>query len=146
MLLDQLAEQIKDAMRAKDQVKLRALRLIKSALMLLHAEGGAAPTAEDEMNVLVKMAKQRKDSLSIYEQEGRADLAQKEQEELDVIAEFLPAQMSKEEVKAALSAIIASTGAQGMKDMGKVMGVAGQQLKGKADGKLIADCVKQLLS
>jgi uncharacterized protein YqeY len=145
MLLDQLASEIKDAMRAKDQVKLRSLRLIKSALMLLHSEGGAAPTEESEMAVLVKMAKQRKDSIAIFEKEGRDDLAQKEKEELDIISTYLPKQLSEDEVKSEVAAIIAQTGASSMKDMGKIMGIASQKMKGKADGKLISQLVKELL-
>ncbi len=145
MLLDQLASEIKDAMRAKDQVKLRSLRLIKSALMLLHSEGGAAPTEEAEMAVLIKMAKQRKDSIAIFEKEGRDDLAQKEKEELEVISTYLPKQLSEEEVKAEVVNVIAQSGANSMKDMGKVMGIASQKMKGKADGKLISQIVKELL-
>lgn len=145
-MLDQLNQQIKEAMKAKDQVRLRGLRLIKSAIMLLHAEGGNGPSAEDEMAALVKMAKQRKDSIDIYVKEGREDLAAKEQEELDIISEFLPEQMSEDEVRSALQNIISDLGADGMKDMGKVMGKATQELKGKADGKLISQIVRELLS
>lgn len=145
-MLEQLNQQIKEAMKAKDQVRLRGLRLIKSTIMLMHAEGGSGPSAEDEMAALVKMAKQRKDSIDIYLKEGRDDLAAKEQEELDVISEFLPEQMSEDEIKKALEKIISETGAEGMKDMGKVMGRATQEMKGKADGKLISQVVRQLLS
>lgn len=145
-MLEQLNEQIKTAMKAKDQVRLRGLRLIKSAIMLLHAEGGSGPSAEDEMAALVKMAKQRKDSIDVYLKEGRDDLAAKEQEELDIISEFLPEQMSEEAIRESLKSIIADTGAEGMKDMGKVMGRATQEMKGRADGKLISQIVKELLA
>ena len=146
-LLDQISEQMKTAMKAKDATTLRGLRGIKSALMLLATqEGGKSVTEEDEMATLVKMAKQRKDSLTIYKEQGRDDLAVIEQEELSVIEKFLPAQMSAEEVEAEVNAIIAQTGASSMKDMGKVMGMANGKLKGKADGKMIADLVKKLLA
>ena len=146
MLLEQLSEEIKDAMRAKDQVRLRSLRLIKSALMLLHSEGGSGPSADDEVVVLIKMAKQRKDSIAIFEKEGRTDLATKEQEELEVISQYLPKQLSEVEIKTEVEEIIRQSGSSSMKDMGKVMGIATQKLKGKADGKLISQFVKELLA
>lgn len=146
-LSDQISEQLKTAMKAKDQASLRALRGIKAALLNLKtAEGGKEVTPEDEMAALVKMAKQRKDSLTIYKEQGREDLAVIEEEELEVIEKFLPAQMSEEEIAAEIQAIIAQTGASSMKDMGKVMGMANGKLKGKADGKMIADLVKKLLA
>ena len=146
-LSDKISEQMKTAMKAKDAVSLRSLRAIKSALMLLATqEGGKPVTAEDEMATLVKMAKQRKDSLTIYKEQNREDLAVIEEEELAVIEKFLPAQMSEEEVAAEVNAIIAQMGASSMKDMGKVMGMANGKLKGRADGKMIADMVKKLLS
>ena len=146
-LAEQISEQMKTAMKAKDVVSLRGLRAIKSALMLLATQAGGKPvTAEDEMATLVKMAKQRKDSLTIYKEQNREDLAVIEEEELAVIEKFLPAQMSEEEVAAEVNAIIAQTGASSMKDMGKVMGMANGKLKGRADGKMIADMVKKLLS
>ena len=115
-------------------------------MLLAAQEGGKPVTEEDEMATLVKMAKQRKDSLTIYKEQGREDLAVIEEEELAVIETFLPAQMSEEEVAAEVNAIIAQTGASSMKDMGKVMGMANSKLKGRADGKMIADMVKKLLS
>ena len=134
-------------MKAKDQTTLRGLRAIKAALMLLATqEGGGAVTAEDEMNTLVKMAKQRKDSLTIYKEQGREDLAVIEEEELVIIEQFLPAQMSEDEVKAEIEAIMSQTGASSMKDMGKVMGMANGKMKGRADGKMIAGMVKKLLA
>jgi uncharacterized protein len=146
-LTEQITDQMKTAMKAKDQTTLRGLRAIKAALMLLATqEGGGAVTAEDEMNTLVKMAKQRKDSLTIYKEQGREDLAVIEEEELVIIEQFLPAQMSEDEVKAEIEAIMSQTGASSMKDMGKVMGMANGKMKGLADGKMIAGMVKKLLA
>lgn len=133
-------------MKAKDQATLRGLRAIKAALLLLQTqEGGADVTEADEMSALVKMAKQRKDSITIYEEQGREDLAVIEREELTVIERFLPAQMSEDEIKVEVEAIITQTGSSSMKDMGKVMGMANGKMKGRADGKMIADMVKKLL-
>ncbi|HCD68120.1 MAG TPA: glutamyl-tRNA amidotransferase [Bacteroidetes bacterium] len=146
-LSDQISEQMKTAMKAKDATSLRGLRAIKSALMLLATqEGGKVITEEDEMATLVKMAKQRKDSLGIYQEQNRPDLAVIEEEELAIIEKFLPSQLNEEDVKAEIKAIIAETGATGMKDMGKVMGMANGKMKGRADGKMIADMVKALLA
>lgn len=146
-LTNQINEELKAAMKAKDQAKLRGIRAIKSALMLLQTQEGKKEVTEaDELAALVKMAKQRKDSIAIYEEQGREDLAAIEQEELEVIEQFLPKQLSAEEIKAEVEGIIAQTGANTMRDMGKVMGMANAKLKGRADGKVIADLVKQLLS
>lgn len=146
-LNEQITDQMKTAMKAKDQTTLRGLRAIKAALMLLATqEGGGKVTEEDEMNTLVKMVKQRKDSLTIYREQGRDDLAVIEEEELAIIEKFLPAQMSEDEVKAEIEAIMTQTGASSMKDMGKVMGMANGKMKGRADGKMIADMVKKLLA
>jgi uncharacterized protein len=146
-LSDQISEQMKTAMKAKDATSLRGLRAIKSALMLLATqEGGKVITEEDEMATLVKMAKQRKDSLGIYQEQNRPDLAVIEEEELAIIEKFLPSQLNEEDVKAEIKAIIAETGATGMKDMGKVMGIANGKMKGRAEGKMIADMVKALLA
>ncbi len=146
-LSEQISDQLKTAMKAKDQAALRALRAIKSALLLLQTqEGNKEVTPQDEVAALVKMAKQRKDSIKIYLEQNREDLATTEQEELEVIERFLPKQLSEAEVEAEVSAIIAQTGAEGMKDMGKVMGVASGKLKGKAEGKMIADVVKRMLA
>lgn len=146
-LTEQINEQIKTAMKAKDQATLRGLRAIKAALLLLQTqEGGKSVTEADETAALVKMAKQRKDSIAIYEEQGRDDLAQKEKEELEVINTFLPKQMSEAEIEAEVAAIIEQTGAQGMRDMGKVMGIASGKLKGRADGSLIAQIVKKKLA
>lgn len=145
-LSDQISEQLKAAMKAKDQATLRALRAIKSALLLLNTQGTGTPTEADEIATLVKMAKQRKDSIALYNEQNRSDLAQIEEEELEVIERFLPKQLSADELKTEVEAIISQVGASGMQDMGKVMGMASQKLKGKADGKDIADMVRQLLS
>ncbi len=144
----QIMEQLKDAMKAKNEAKLRSLRAIKAAIILAKTSEGANGeiSADDEMKLLQKLVKQRKDSLDIYNQQGRADLAVKEQEEIDVINLFLPKQMTEEELKTAIAAILAETGASSPADMGKVMGVATKQLAGKADGKAISAMVKSLLS
>lgn len=138
---------IKVAMRAKDKSTLRALRAIKSALLLAKTEKGSSDGLDEagELKLLTKLMKQRKDSLSIYEKENREDLAAKELEEIAVIAKYLPEQMSDEDVKAKVAAIIAQTGASSMRDMGKVMGLATKEMAGKADGKLISTIVKSLL-
>jgi len=140
--------ELKTAMLAKNEGALRGLRAIKAAIIIAKtAEGaGGELKEEDETKLLQKLIKQRKDSLEIYQQQQRADLAQKEVEEIAVIERFLPKQMSAEELKAALTKIIAETGAASPADMGKVMGVATKQLAGQADGKTISATVKELLS
>ena len=146
-LSEQINDQLKQAMKAKDQSTLRGLRAIKASLLLLQTqEGGGDVTEKDEMEALVKMAKQRKDSIQIFNDQGRTDLSKIEEEELSVIEKFLPAQLSRDEVEAEVKSIITQLGANSMKDMGKVMGTANGKLKGKADGKLIADIVKGLLA
>jgi uncharacterized protein YqeY len=139
---------MKDAMKNKDEALLRGLRAIKAEIIKAKTEPGANGeiSADTEMKLLQKLVKQRKDSLTIFEQQGRADLAVKESEEIAVIEKFLPAQMSEAEVKAALQAIISQVGAAGPQDLGKVMGVASKQLAGKADGKMIAAITKELLT
>jgi uncharacterized protein YqeY len=139
---------MKDAMKAKDEALLRGLRAIKAEIIKAKTEPGAngQVTEEQEQKLLQKLVKQRKDSLDIYQQQNRADLAQKEMEEIAVIEQFLPKQLTQEELDAAVAAIIAETGASSAADMGKVMGVASKQLAGKADGKAIAAAVKALLS
>ena len=138
---------MKDAMRSKNEGALRGLRAIKSAILLAKTEPGATdPISEaDEIKLLTKMQKQRKDSLTIYNEQGRADLAQKEIEELEIIEQFLPEQLSSEDLKQFIAKVIADTGASGIKDMGKVMGIASKELAGKAEGKLISEMVKSLL-
>ena len=139
---------IKTAMLAKAEAELRALRAIKAAVLVAKtAEGAPAELSEaDEMKLLQKLAKQRKDSLDIFRQQNREDLAKKEEEELAVIERYLPKQMDEAELRTALQGIIASTGASSPADMGKVMGAATKQLAGKADGKMISALVKELLT
>lgn len=139
---------IKAAMLAKSEAELRALRAIKAAVLLAKtAEGGGAELTEaDETKLLQKLAKQRKDSLEIFRQQNREDLAVKEEEELVVIERYLPKQMDEAELKTVIAEIIATTGASSPADMGKVMGVASKQLAGKADGKAISAVVKELLA
>lgn len=139
---------IKTAMLAKAEAELRALRAIKAAVLLAKtAEGSTGELSEaDEQKLLQKLAKQRKDSLDIFRQQNRPDLAVKEEEELAVIERYLPKQMSEDEIRAALKEIIASVGAASPADMGKVMGAATKQLAGKADGKVISALVKELLT
>lgn len=139
---------IKQAMLAKQKEELEALRSIKSQILLAETEkGGSGDIGEDvEMKLLMKAAKQRKESADIFQKEGRADLAQRELFQLDVISKYLPKQMSEEEIKAELKKVIEATGAKGPQDMGKVMGVATKQLAGKADGKIISELVKKLLA
>ena len=139
---------LKTAMLAKDEKSLRSLRAIKAAILLAKTSEGASSELkeEDEIKLLQKLVKQRKDSLEIYQQQNRADLAQKEQEEIEVIEKVLPKQLSPEELRAAVSTIIADVGASSPADMGKVMGAATKQLAGKADGKTISALVKELLA
>jgi gatB/yqey domain protein len=135
-------------MKAKDTVALESLRAIKSAILLARTEAGASEelSEADELKLLQKLVKQRKDSAALYTQQGRNDLAEPELAQMAVIEKFLPAQLSEAEVEEALKGIIAQVGATSPKDMGKVMGAATKQLAGKADGKLISDIVKKLLS
>jgi uncharacterized protein len=139
---------LKTAMLAKDEKALRSLRAIKAAILLAKTSEGAGGDLkeEDEVKLLQKLIKSRKDSLEIYQAQERADLAVKEEEEIGIIEKFLPKQMSPDEVNAVLQKIIAETGASSPADMGKVMGAATKQLAGKADGKTISTMVKMLLS
>jgi len=139
---------MKDAMKNKDEALLRGLRAIKAEIIKAKTEPGANGniTAEIELKLLQKLVKQRKDSLAIFEQQNRPDLAAKESEEIAVIEKFLPASLSEEEVKAAVQAIITQLGASGPQDLGKVMGMATKQLAGQTDGKVIAAIAKTLLS
>ena len=139
---------LKAAMLAKDEKALRALRAIKAAIILAKTAEGAGGQINDEgeVKLLQKLIKQRKDSLEIYEQQNRADLAQKEKEEIEVIEKFLPAQLSQGELKSALSSLISDLGASSPADMGKVMGAATKKFAGMADGKTINALVKELLS
>ncbi len=139
---------IKTAMLAKDEVALRSLRAIKAAILLVKTSENAkaALTEDDEIKLVQKLVKQRKDSLAIFEKQNRPDLAQKEKEEIAVMEKYLPAQLSAEELKEVIAKIIAATGATSPADMGKVMGAASKQLAGKADGKTISAVVKELLT
>jgi uncharacterized protein YqeY len=138
---------LKTAMLAKDEKSLRSLRAIKSAIIIAKTAEGASGEIkeEDEIKLLQKLVKQRKDSLEIYEKQNREDLAEKEREEISVIEKFLPKQMDESELKTIIEKIIAETGASSPADMGKVMGIANKQLAGKADGKTIAGIVKEML-
>lgn len=146
--LDQLTEDIKSAMKARETQRLQALRGIKKELLEAKTVKGASdelPEAEI-MKILQKMVKQRRDSAQIFIDQNRPELAEVESAEADVIATYLPASLTPQELEAAVSAIIAKVGATTMKEMGKVMGVASKELAGKADGKDISDCVKRLLA
>ena len=149
MSLEQkIMTELKTAMLAKDEKALRSLRAVKAAILLAKTSegGGGELKEEDEIKLLQKLVKQRKDSLEIFTQQNRADLAQKEKEEIDVIEKFLPKQMSPDELKAELKLIIAEVGASSPADMGKIMGAATKKFAGKADGKTISALVKELLS
>lgn len=139
---------MKKAMLAKDEKSLRAIRAIKAAIIIAKTSEGAGGELKegDETKMLQKLVKQRKDSLTIYQQQNRIDLAQKEQEEIEVIEQYLPKQLSPAELKEQLSKIITEAGASSPADMGKVMGLATKQLAGLADGKAISAAVKDLLS
>ena len=147
-IFDQVNEDIKTAMKNREEGRLRALRGVKSALLLAKTEKGADDTLSDEkeMQVLQKLLKQRKESFDIYTQQNRPELAEVEAEEIAVIEKFRPAQISEDELRAILNTIIATMGATGPQDMGKVMGAATKQLAGKADGKAVSAMVKAMLS
>ncbi len=145
-LTDRINAGIKEAMKAKNDAGKRTLRAIKAQLLLLKTSGSGADITEDkEIKLLQKMVKERQDSYTIYTEQGREDLAVVEKEEMDIIKQFLPTQMSEEELTTALQEIISQTGASSMRDMGKVMGMANQKFAGKADGKMISSIVKGLL-
>ncbi|AUS07327.1 GatB/YqeY domain-containing protein [Pseudotamlana carrageenivorans] len=139
---------LKEAMKSKNQTALTALRAVKSAILLAQTESGAKEelTEEQELKILQKQVKQRRDSAAIYIEQGRQDLADPELAEVEVIAQFLPEAMPEEEIVKIVDATISKLGAVGMKDMGKVMGVVTQELAGKADGKTISNVVKAQLS
>ena len=147
-LQTKVMEALKEAMKAKDTVALESLRAIKSAILLAKTEAGAAEelSEADELKLLQKLVKQRKDSAALYTQQGRNDLAEPELAQMAVIEKFLPARLREAEVETAVRGIVNQVGATTPKDMGKVMGVATKQLAGKADGKLISEIVKRLLS
>lgn len=142
----EITEDLKAAMKAKDQAALRGIRAIKSAILLAKTDGsGNEIDDKKEIQILQKLVKQRKESLEIYQKQNRDDLAKVEEEEIAIIEKYLPKQMSQEELEAAVKEIITSANATSMKDMGKVMGIASKQLAGKADGKAISEVVKKML-
>ncbi|GGG95674.1 aspartyl-tRNA amidotransferase subunit B [Polaribacter pacificus] len=147
-LQTQLMDQMKTAMKAKDTVALQALRAVKSAILLAKTESGATEelTEEQELKILQKQVKQRKDSAAVYVEQGREDLAKPELEEAAIIEQFLPEALSEEAIEAVVIATIQKTGAEGMKDMGKVMGMVSKELAGQADGKTISTLVKKNLA
>lgn len=146
-LFDKISNDIKSAMMAREKERLEALRAIKSAFLLAKTEKGASDELSDDraLQIIQKLIKQRKESAEIYLQNNRPELAEKELFEAGVISEYMPAQMSEDEIKTVISEIIKSTGAQSVKEMGKVMGEATKKLVGKADGKKIAELVKSML-
>ena len=143
-----IMDQMKEAMKAKDSVALEALRAIKSAIILAKTEAGATDTLteDQEIKMLQRLVKMRKDSAEIFTKQNRPDLAEPELAQIAVIEKFLPAQLSEEEVEAIISKIIAETGASGIASMGKVMGLATAQIGGQAEGKVISGIVKKLLA
>lgn len=147
-LITKIDAEIKSAMLAKQEARLRGLRAIKAALLLAKTEKGVAEelTEEAELKAVQKQIKQRKDSIEIYKQQNRADLAKIEEDELVVLEEFMPKQMSPEELRQAIEKLISDLGITDAKEMGKVIGAANKSLAGKSDGKSIADMVKQVLS
>lgn len=147
-LENKINQEIKSAMLAKNDVRLTTLRAIKSALLLAKTEKGAEPeiSEQQELKILQRLSKQRKDSAQIYREQNRDDLLQIEEAEWQIIQEFLPKQMSLEEVKTVIQNILTDNQLQSMKDMGKAMGLANKALAGKAEGKVIASVVKELLS
>lgn len=146
-LQQKVMEQMKVAMKAKDTVALESLRAIKSALLLASMESGAGELSEgDEIKLVQKLVKQRKDSAAIFNEQGRADLAEPELAQAAVIEQFLPEQLAKEEIEKVVIRTIEATGASGMQDMGKIMGIVSKELAGQADGKTISTIVKAKLS
>ncbi|WP_339653234.1 GatB/YqeY domain-containing protein [uncultured Maribacter sp.] len=145
-LQQKVMEQLKLAMKAKDTVALESLRAIKSALLMASTSGAGEITEDDEIQLVQKLVKQRKDSAAIFIEQGRQDLADPELAQIAVIEQFLPEQLTEEEVEKVVVQTIDSIGASGMKDMGRVMGIVSKELAGQADGKLISTIVKNKLS
>lgn len=148
MISTTIDHEIKQAMLAKDQAKLRGLRAIKAAILLAKTEKGVAEEINEdtEIKILQRLVKQRKESADIYKQQGREDLSRIEEEEIEVISGFLPKQLDRAELEVIIAGLISDSGATSAKDMGKVMGLANKALAGKADGKLIAEIVKSQLA
>ncbi len=144
---ERIDEDLKNAMRAKDKITMEALRAAKTAFIIARTQEGSGGkiSEEEEIKIIQKLVKQRKESADIYKQSSRNDLYQKEIDEAVALEKYLPAKLGADEMKAILKDIIVKTGASGMKDMGKVMGIASKELAGKADGKDIAAAVKELL-
>ena len=147
-LQQKITKAIKTAMKAKDAVALESLRAIKSAILIAQTQSGASETlsAEEELKLLQKLVKQRKDSAAIFNEQGRTDLADPELAQCAIIEKFLPAQLSEDEITVVVSEVIGQTGASGMKDMGKVMGLVSQKLAGQSDGKTISNIVRSQLT
>ena len=146
-LQENVNEKLKAAMKAKDTVALESLRAIKAAIMMTQTQAGAKElTSDDEIKLVQKLVKQRKDSAEIFHQQGRVDLAEPEEAQIKIIEQFLPKQLDEAAITEIVAAIIAKTGAAGMQDMGKVMGMASKEMAGKADGKTISSIVRQKLS
>ncbi len=146
-LEEKIAEDLKSAMKAKDQASMRAIRAIKSAILLKKTDGsGTTLDSDGEIKLLQKLVKSRKESLEIYRKQNREDLAKVELEEIEVIGKYLPKEMTAEEVEELVSKAIEEVGAGSMRDMGKVMGIVSKRAAGRADGKLLADLVKNKLS
>lgn len=146
-LEEKINNDIRDAMKSKDQAWLRGVRAIKAAILLAKTDGsGLVMDEEREIKLLQKLVKQRQDSLSIYETQNRADLAQVEREEIEIIQRYLPQPMTVEELQSFIRGLIQAEGASGIKDMGRIMGLATKGLSGKADGKTISEIVKKLLT
>jgi len=146
-LQHEVMTKLKEAMKAKDKIALESLRAIKSELLLVQTSSKSNEdiTAEDEIKILQKLVKQRKESAALYNTQGRQDLAEPELKQVEVISQFLPKQLSTDEIKLVVSKVIEQVGASSMKDMGKVMRIVSKQLAGKADGKTISSLVKELL-
>ncbi len=146
-LEEKIMEDLKAAMKAQDRASMRGLRAVKSALLLLKTDGsGKEITPEREIQLLQKLVKQRRESIAIFEKENRADLAEVEKEEVAVIEKYLPEALSEEDLEKFIKALILSSGATSVKDMGKVIGLASKELAGKADGRAISDMVKKCLA
>ncbi len=144
---EQVMEQMKAAMKSKDKIGLESLRALKSAFLLANTSGSNVDLNEaDEIKIVQKLVKQRRDSAAIFQEQGRNDLSEPELAQIKILEQFLPAQMNEDELKKIIGEIVAQTGASSMKDMGKVMGMVSKQLAGKADGKAISMIVKELLS
>ncbi|WP_372801885.1 GatB/YqeY domain-containing protein [Lutibacter sp.] len=147
-LQEMIMVKLKEAMKTKNTVALESLRAIKSEILLAQTKSGASESLneEEEIKLLQRLVKQRKDSAAVYEEQGREDLAAPELAQIEIISQFLPEQMNEEDLKNIIAGIIEKVGATSMKDMGKVMGIASKELAGKADGKAISTAVKQLLA